>query len=114
MVVLVLTACPDGLRGHLTRWLLEISPGVFVGHVTQRVRDLLWSRVLEMCHDGRAILVFGIAGEQRLDFKVHNHDWKVIDLDGLKLMLRPSDRLQVGNPMRHGWSKASKLRRVRR
>ena len=31
MVVIVLTACPAGLRGHLTRWLLEISPGVFVG-----------------------------------------------------------------------------------
>ena len=25
MTVLVLTACPAGLRGHLTRWLLEIS-----------------------------------------------------------------------------------------
>ena len=39
MTVLVLTACPAGLRGHLTRWLLEISPGVFVGHVPARVRD---------------------------------------------------------------------------
>lgn len=31
MVVIVLSACPAGLRGHLTRWLLEISAGVFVG-----------------------------------------------------------------------------------
>ena len=31
MTVIVVTACPAGLRGHLTRWLLEISPGVFVG-----------------------------------------------------------------------------------
>lgn len=31
MVVLMLTACPEGLRGHLTRWLMEIGPGVFVG-----------------------------------------------------------------------------------
>jgi CRISPR-associated protein Cas2 len=29
MVIIVLTACPAGLRGHLTRWLLEISAGVF-------------------------------------------------------------------------------------
>lgn len=28
MVVIVLTACPVGLRGDLTRWLLEIAPGV--------------------------------------------------------------------------------------
>ena len=38
MVVVVLTACPVGLRGDLTRWLLEIASGVFVGHVTARVR----------------------------------------------------------------------------
>ncbi|MGO4760857.1 type I-E CRISPR-associated endoribonuclease Cas2, partial [Streptomyces sp. 2MCAF27] len=29
MTVIVLTNCPAGLRGFLTRWLLEISPGVF-------------------------------------------------------------------------------------
>lgn len=25
MIVLVLSAVPEGLRGHVTRWLLEIS-----------------------------------------------------------------------------------------
>lgn len=39
MVVIVLTACPVGLRGDLTRWLLEISPGVFVGHLDACVRE---------------------------------------------------------------------------
>ena len=58
MTVLVLTACPADLRGHLTRWLLEISPGVFVGHVPARVRDALWDRGIEMRRDGRAILVY--------------------------------------------------------
>ena len=38
MVVIVLTACPVGLRGDLTRWLLEIAPGVFVGHIDARMR----------------------------------------------------------------------------
>ena len=32
MVVLVLSAAPASLRGSMTRWLLEVSPGVFVGH----------------------------------------------------------------------------------
>lgn len=58
MVVLVLTACPVGLRGHLTRWMTEISAGVFVGQVTSRVRELMWLRVLELCKDGKAILVY--------------------------------------------------------
>ena len=39
MMTLVLTACPAGLRGDLTKWLMEISPGVFVGRPSARVRD---------------------------------------------------------------------------
>jgi CRISPR-associated protein Cas2 len=113
VVVLVLTACPAGLRGHLTRWLLEISPGIFVGHVPARVRDLLWMRVEEMCKNGRAILIYSARNEQRLAFKVHQHDWEVVDLDGLKLMRRPSEA-KAANPMRHGWSAASRKRRARR
>ncbi|MCM8897764.1 type I-E CRISPR-associated endoribonuclease Cas2e, partial [Cutibacterium acnes] len=85
MTVLVLTACPADLRGHLTRWLLEISPGVFVGHVPARVRDALWDRVIEMRRDGRAILVYTVRGEQHFEFRVHRHDWEVVDFDGLKL-----------------------------
>ena len=34
MMVLVTTAVSTGLRGELTRWLLEVSPGVFVGTVS--------------------------------------------------------------------------------
>ncbi len=60
MVVIVLSACPAGLRGHLTRWLLEISAGVFVGHVSVRVRDLLWLNVCEMTSGGRALMVFSV------------------------------------------------------
>ncbi len=115
MVVLVLTACPVGLRGHLTRWLLEVSPGVFVGHVTARVREQLWERVTELCKDGRAIMIHSTRGEQRLDFRVHRHDWEPVDLDGLTLMRRPlspSEQRDVG--MRRGWSNASRYRRARR
>ena len=113
MVVLVLTACPAGLRGHLTRWLLEISPGVFVGHVTARVRDMLWAQVVELAKDGRALMVFTARNEQRLSFKVHRHDWQPIDIDGITLMRRPSDDTPT-QAARPGWSKASRYRQVRR
>ena len=112
MTVLVLTACPAGLRGHLTRWLWEISPGVFVGNVPARIRDLLWSRVVEMCRDGRAILAFTVQGEQRFDFRVHRHDWEVVDVDGLKLISRPRNKTPT-SPMRRGWSNASHRRHRR-
>lgn len=89
MTVLLLTAVPPGLRGHLTRWLLEISPGVFVGYVSARVRDLMWERVVEYVDEGRALLVFGSRNEQRLEFMVHGHDWTPVDYDGVTLMRRP-------------------------
>ena len=115
MVVLVLTACPSGLRGHLTRWLLEVSPGVFVGHVTARVRDLMWERVVELAKDGRAIMIHSARGEQRLAFKVHRHDWKPVDLDGVQFMLRPAEGIATPTPqLRAGWSNASKYRMAAR
>ncbi|MDP9427566.1 MAG: type I-E CRISPR-associated endoribonuclease Cas2e [Actinomycetota bacterium] len=117
MVVLVLSACPAGLRGHLTRWLLEISAGVFVGHVSARVRDLMWLNVCEMTSGGRALMVFSVPGEQRMNFRVHNHHWTPTDFDGLTLMMRPESG---GSPAladelpTPGWSAASKRRKLGR
>ncbi|TNC22060.1 MULTISPECIES: type I-E CRISPR-associated endoribonuclease Cas2e [Amycolatopsis] len=88
MIVIVLTAVPPGLRGHLTRWLLEISPGVFVGHLPTRVRELTWERVIEFVDDGRALMVYTVNGEQRLAFEVHGHDWTPVDYDGITLIRR--------------------------
>lgn len=113
MVVLVLTACPLGLRGHLTRWLLEVSPGVFVGKVSARVRDLMWARVLELCKDGRAIMIFSSDNEQGMGFRVHRHDWEVVDVDGLSLMLRPQEPSSQPE-LRPGWSSVARARQARR
>ena len=115
--MIVVAACPVGLRGHLTRWLLEISAGVFVGRVSARVRDLLWQRTVEMVKSGRAIMVFASNNEQGLDFKVHKHEWMPIDVEGVTLMLRPNE---IANPPTDasseravGWSSASRRRRFR-
>jgi CRISPR-associated protein Cas2 len=111
MVVIVLTACPEGLRGHLTRWLLEVSAGVFVGHVTARIRTLLWGRVVELSKDGRALMVFSQKNEQHLAFKVHGHHWEPADYDGVLLMRRPpaSGQARLDGPV--GWSKAGRRKR---
>lgn len=71
MVVIVLTACPVGLRGDLTRWLLEIAPGVFVGHIDARIRDRLWERIIDLLRDGRAVMVYSARNEQHMAFKVY-------------------------------------------
>jgi CRISPR-associated protein Cas2 len=111
VTVVVLTLVPQGLRGHLTKWLLEISPGVFVGFVTSKVREHLWARIIEMSKDGRAIMVFAARNEQRLSFKVHKHQWEPVDYDGVKLMLRPSNEAEQQPKPKSGWSAASRRRR---
>ena len=116
MTVIVVAACPVGLRGHLTRWRLEISAGVFVGRVSARVRDLLWQRTVEMVKTGRAIMVFAANNEQGLSFKVHQHDWVPLEVEGVTLMLRPNDReapAEASPERTHGWSSASRRRRFR-
>ena len=116
MTVIVVAACPVGLRGHLTRWLLEISAGVFVGRVSARVRDLLWQRTVEMVKTGRAIMVFSANNEQGLDFKVHKHEWIPTDVEGVMLMLRPNDGApptDASAERTQGWSSASRRRRFR-
>lgn len=112
MMTLVLTACPPGLRGDLTKWLMEISPGVFVGRPSARVRDQLWQRTVEHCKQGKAILVHSSGNEQGLEYRVHNHDWNPVDFDGVTLMLRPNQSEQPRR--RAGWSNARAMQRARR
>lgn len=110
MTAIVLAACPTGLRGHLTRWLQEISPGLFVGKINSKIRSVLWTRVTKMVKTGRAIMVHNTDNEQGLAFKVHAHEWIPINFEGINLMLRPNHPNQTRRT-RTEWSTTSKRRR---
>lgn len=107
-MVLVLTAAPAGLRGELTRWLMEIDSGVFVGNPSRRIREELWERVQEGIKEGRALLVYQAPGEQRLQVQTHRHHWEPTDFDGLTLMRRPLPTAagESAPRRRTGWSAA--------
>jgi len=89
MIVISMTNCPPKLRGDLSKWLLEINTGVYVGHVNARVREALWKRICENIKDGQATMVFTMNNEQHMDFYVHNTSWQPVDYDGIKLMKHP-------------------------
>ena len=116
MTIIVLTACPAGLRGDLTRWLLEIAPGVFVGHISARVRERIWVRVKGLTRGGRAIMAYSAANEQHMAFEVHQPDWEPVDCDGLKLIRRPkgTEDASHAGPPKKGWSRASKFHGARK
>ncbi|MFJ3159689.1 type I-E CRISPR-associated endoribonuclease Cas2e [Streptomyces kanasensis] len=111
MTVIVLTNCPVGLRGLLTRWLLEISPGVYLGNPSARIRDMLWQEVQQHTGQGRALLAHTTNTEQGFTFRTHDHKWHPTDYEGLTLIRRASQTSQAPAPPTMGWSRASKRRR---
>ncbi|MFI1508145.1 type I-E CRISPR-associated endoribonuclease Cas2e [Streptomyces sp. NPDC020597] len=117
MTVIVLTNCPAGLRGFLTRWLLEISAGVFVGNPSARIRDALWHEVQQYAGQGRALLTHTTNNEQGFTFRTHDHAWHPIDHEGVTLIHRPATKIppspETSRPTTapSGWSKAAKRRR---
>ncbi len=109
MTVIVLTNCPAGLRGLLTRWLLEISPGVYLGNPSARIRDMLWQEVQQHTGQGRALLAHTTNTEQGFTFRTHDHKWQPTDYEGLTLIRRITHTPPA--PPAAGWSRASKRRR---
>lgn len=89
MITLVLSKVPAGLRGHLTKWLMEVAPGVFVGKVSARVRDELWLIVAEGLSGGTALMIISARNEQGFEVRNIGHRWSPIDLDGMVALRRP-------------------------
>jgi CRISPR-associated protein Cas2 len=119
MIVITLTDVPNRLRGDLSKWLLEIDVGVFVGNPNARVRDELWERVLSMVKNGRATLTYSTNNEQRFSFRVHNSKFEVADFDGLQLILRPKPQRSTdgeidNTKLKLGFSKASQRRKSKK
>lgn len=89
MTVVVLVAAPEGLRGHLTRWMIEVSAGVFVGNPSARVRNRVWTILAERIGDGQAIMVEPADNEQGWAVRTAGRDrWTPVDYDGLMLVAR--------------------------
>ena len=90
MVVMIMESVPVGLRGELSRWLIEPHPGVFLGHLTAMVRDRLWERACSDCREGGLIQMWTTNNEQRFSVRVFgNTRRQIVDIDGLQLVRRP-------------------------
>ena len=69
MLVMILETVPVGLRGELTRWLIEPHPGVFVGHVSGLVRDRLWLKCCQGMKNGGIVQIWSTNNEQRFQMR---------------------------------------------
>ncbi|MET9409094.1 type I-E CRISPR-associated endoribonuclease Cas2e [Streptomyces sp. NPDC002935] len=87
MTVISASAIPDHLRGALTRWLLEVTPQLYIGTVSARVRDDLWSSVAACTGDGTAVLAYPAANEQGFELRTAGtRRREPLDFDGLTLI----------------------------
>ena len=90
MIVLILERVTPGLRGELTRWLLEPKAGVFVGRVSGRVRDRLWEKACAKAKDGACIMMYSSNTEQGFQVRTWGNAARTIeDFEGLFLVRSP-------------------------
>ncbi|MBN2054106.1 type I-E CRISPR-associated endoribonuclease Cas2 [bacterium] len=90
MVVMVLENVPVGLRGELTRWLLEPKAGVFVGRISAMVRDRLWEKACGSARDGGCLMIHSSDTEQGYRIRSWGKTARRIeDFEGLFLVRVP-------------------------
>ncbi|NMC53386.1 MAG: type I-E CRISPR-associated endoribonuclease Cas2 [Chloroflexi bacterium] len=87
MVVMVLEKVPQSLRGELTRWLVEVKTGVYIGHVTGMVRDLLWKKCSESRGAGGVFQAWSTNNEQHFKMRISGLIGRsVVDWEGVELI----------------------------
>ena len=87
MVVIAIENAPAKLRGELTKWLMEVKAGIFVGTVSAIVREKLWAKVDKEQKKKGAVLLYSQDNEQGFSMEMSGFPTRnVIDLDGAQLI----------------------------
>lgn len=87
MLVVVTENVPPRLRGRLAIWLLQIRAGVYVGNVSQRVREMIWQQCDTLYEDGNVVMAWATNTESGFDFQTLGKNRRIpVDFDGLRLV----------------------------
>jgi CRISPR-associated protein Cas2 len=90
MMVMILERVPPGLRGELTRWLIEPHTGVFIGHVSALVRDKLWQKCITSQETGGVMQAWTTNTEQRFAMRRSGDTRRhIVDFEGVQLIRIP-------------------------
>ncbi len=90
MVIILLERVPTGLRGELSRWMIEPKTNVFVGKISAMVRDKLWEKACKGARDGAAMLIYSSTAEQGFTVRTHGDTNRtLVDMEGLTLVHIP-------------------------
>lgn len=87
MVVILMDNATEKLRGEVTKWLLEVKPGVFIGNISAAVRERIWSKIQNGNEQTGGLLVYNYANEQGFRIEMCGDPRRsVIDIDGIQLI----------------------------
>ena len=87
MTVIVVENVPPRLRGRLAVWLLEIRAGVYIGKLTTRIREMIWSQVCAGCSSGNAVMAWSTNTDSGYDFLTLGANRRIPkEMDGIKLV----------------------------
>jgi len=98
MLVIVVEDAPARLRGRLAIWLLEIRAGVYVGDVSRRVREMIWSQTEKGIETGNAVMAWSTNTESGFDFVTVGKNRRIpIEMEGIKLVaFLPEQNVSAG------------------
>lgn len=114
LTVITLKNSPPSLRGDLTKWMQEISTGVYVGNFNTKIRQELRERVVESVGSGEATMTYSARNEIGYKFETHNSNKITIDFEGIPLVLTPQNPKEDKKENKLGFSKAAKMRKAKK
>lgn len=98
MVVLVLERVPAGLRGALSRWMIEPKTNVFIGRMSAMVRDKLWEMACEKSKGGSVLMLYPARTEQGFAIRTWGETSRqIVDCEGLFLVRIPKTTSKEDN-----------------
>jgi CRISPR-associated protein Cas2 len=87
MVALILERVPPGLRGEISRWMIEPKAGVFVGKLSAAVRDRLWEKAEKSAGEGAGMMIQTSNTEQGFDIRTFGDNSRsIVNMEGLWLV----------------------------
>jgi CRISPR-associated protein Cas2 len=87
MTIVVTEAVPQRLRGRLAVWLIQIRAGVYIGDLSQRVREMVWQQCEYFQEEGNVVMAWATNTESGFDFQTLGENRRIpVEIDGLKLV----------------------------
>jgi len=87
MVLMILENVAPSLKGELSKWMMEIKTGVFLGRMSALVRDQLWEKCDKKKGKGGIMMLHPWPSEQGFMIRCSGRlSRDVVDNDGLFLV----------------------------